>query len=184
MNACSEPGVGLRWASFAVLVLALAVAPAFADNGTTQQPPQPFILDGQNPCLVTDRFHVEGTTNTETRTQEQGNAGLEFRTRSRSVGEGFGTPSGARYTYSDETQNVFRFGPQRPTKMENRRDERLIAHDNRVPSFFHTHREKTVTGADGRPMVCHFREECRCSRSDPQRLECPDPTPNNCQAQG
>src|SRR5688500_356922 len=159
MNACSESGGMRARAAAAALVLTLAVVPAFAQNGTTQQPPQPFVLTGQNPCFVADNFRVEGTTNTETRVQEQGNGGSEFRTRSRSVGEGFGTPSGARYTYSDETQNVFRFGPKRPTKMEDRRDERLIAHDNRVPSFFHTHREKTVTGADGRPMVCHFREE-------------------------
>ena len=183
MNACSKPGGMRSRAAAAALVLALAVVPAFADNDTTKQE-QPFTLDGQNPCLVTDHFHVEGTTSTETRVKDQGNAGSEFRTRSRSVGEGFGLPSGARYTYSDETLNVFRFGPKRPTKMENRRDERLIAHDNRVPSFFHTHREKTVSGADGSPMVCHFREECRCSRSDPQRVECEPSTPNNCQAQG
>jgi hypothetical protein len=167
------------WPS-AALALMLAAAPLHADNNS-QTTNNPFSETTANPCFPADVVQLTGTNTTTMRVQQGGNGNTEIRTRSRDEANGTGSTSGSRYTYSDDTTDVFRFGNTRPTKMENRRDERLIALDNNVPSFFHTHRSILMTGANGgNPSVCHVRERCRCNREDVQAVNCTEQNSNQC----
>jgi hypothetical protein len=172
--------VGVVWPCATALALILAAAPLHADNNTTTTQ-SPFTLDINNPCFPIDHVHADGTTTTTNRVIQGGNGNMEFRTRSQSRADGFGAPSGSQYRYGDDNTDVFRFGNTRPTKVENRRDERLIAQDNNIPSFFHTHRSIVLTGANGgNPSVCHVRERCRCNGEDVQAANCTEQQSNAC----
>lgn len=180
-----QPTSGNRarvWRSLVALAFVLIAFPVYANGEGSETTTVPFERGPlPNPCQPSDQYTVTGNTQITIRERVNQNGNGESRRRFKSIGDGFGVPSESKYLYREDVTFVDRFGPQRPKTVEDRREERIVAQDNKVPSFFFTHRFKTVTDENGNRKVCEFREQCRCNGQDAPTLDsCPDAQDDPC----
>lgn len=147
----------------AALAFALAAPFAFADGDTVERKDrtEDTVLSTENKCngeAVTGR----GQLRREQRDTRKADGNTETRIREREHGQGTGSVTMVDYTWNNDSTTVFRSGPNRPTRITNRRDERVLAHSDQVPSWFLTIR--TEFRENEEPATT--KERCRCNKDD------------------